>query len=361
MCWERVLTTGLLAATLAGCAAGGGDGRPAGEARPAPAVGASGSAPGPGAPAAPAAARPLEKTTFALPAVAGGFVPHYIAQQKGFFHEEGLEVELPAVRSNLIPAALSAGEADYAGHFSPTVRNAIAGQPHRLAAAVVAQSTRWLIVTPAIQSPQQLRGRVVAVNAIGSGPYNSGVITMEHFGIDPRSEVTWLAVGGPAERFAVMQQGGADATIASGSEVPMASQFGLVPLLDLNEVAPLPETGVTTTVAKLENDRGQVKRVVRAIVRASRFTRDDREGSLPYFMQFLSLSREEAALAYDGTAYAFSADGTVSERALRYTIEAEKQQLDVTDDVPASRVADFGPLYEVLAEMGITPAAGAAR
>ncbi len=141
----------------------------------------------------------------------------------------------------------------------------------------------------------------------------------------------------------------------------MAPQFDLVPLLDLNEVAPLPETGVTTTVAKLENDRGQVKRVVRAIVRASRFARDDREGSLPYFMQFLSLSREEAALAYDGTAYAFSTDGTVSERALRYTIEAEKQQLDVTDDVPASRVADFGPLYEVLAEMGITPAAGAAR
>jgi hypothetical protein len=50
-----------------------------------------------------------------------------------------------------------------------------------------------------------------------------------------------------------------------------------------------------------------------------------------------------------------------SERSLRFTIEAEKKQLKLTDDVPFSRVADFGPLYEVLASMGLTPAPDAAR
>ena len=58
---------------------------------------------------------------------------------------------------------------------------------------------------------------------------------------------------------------------------------------------------------------------------------------------------------------AFIADGTVSERSLRYTIEAEKKQLKLVEDVPFSRVADFSTLYEVLAEQRITPAEGSAR
>ena len=78
-------------------------------------------------------------------------------------------------------------------------------------------------------------------------------------------------------------------------------------------------------------------------------------------MQFLSLTRDEAADAYDGVAFAYSADGTLSERSMRFTIESEKQQLGLTDDVPVAQVADFGPLYDVLAELGITPAAESAR
>ena len=48
-------------------------------------------------------------------------------------------------------------------------------------------------------------------------------------------------------------------------------------------------------------------------------------------------------------------------RHLKAAIDAEKKQLNITEEVPFARVADFGPLYEVLAEMGITPAPDSAR
>jgi hypothetical protein len=78
-------------------------------------------------------------------------------------------------------------------------------------------------------------------------------------------------------------------------------------------------------------------------------------------MDFLGLSREEAQQGYDAIAYAYSYDGTVPERTLRYAIDSEKEPLGVSDEVPISRVADFGPLHELLAEMGVTPAPGSAR
>jgi hypothetical protein len=46
---------------------------------------------------------------------------------------------------------------------------------------------------------------------------------------------------------------------------------------------------------------------------------------------------------------------------VRYTIDAEKKQLGIADDVPTSRVVDFAPLYAVLGEMGMTPAPDSAR
>jgi ABC-type nitrate/sulfonate/bicarbonate transport system substrate-binding protein len=191
--------------------------------------------------------------------------------------------------------------------------------------------------------------------------YNSGLLALEHLGIDPQSEVTWLQVGGLTERYLALQQGAAQGSVFSGPEIPRAEALGFITLLNLDEVAPLPESGVATTVAKLERQREQVRRLLRAIVRALQYAKADREGTLPVTMQFLSLTREEAAQAYDGVASAYSDDGTLSERSLRFTIDAEKRQLGIAEEIPAARVVDFGPLYEVLGEMGIQPAPGSAR
>jgi hypothetical protein len=51
----------------------------------------------------------------------------------------------------------------------------------------------------------------------------------------------------------------------------------------------------------------------------------------------------------------------LTEESLRFTIQTERRQLQLPDDVPTARVADFGPLYKVLAELGIPPAAGRAH
>jgi ABC-type nitrate/sulfonate/bicarbonate transport system substrate-binding protein len=361
MRWQRYLGLGLATSVLITCAA------PSDRAAPsagAPAPGASQPAPraeaaAPSAPAAPA--RPVEKITYALAAASGVFVPPNLSRDKGFFREEGLEVDLPVMRSNLLSPGMAAGEVDYAGSFSPSVRNALSGMPIRVIAATVNKATRQLFVVPSIQNVQQLRGQTIAVSTIGDGPYNSTVLALEHFGIDGLTEITWIGAGGTMERLLAMQQGGAVATIVSGPEVPRAQTYGFTSLIHMNDVAPLPESGVATTAAKLESNRDQVKRVLRAIIRGLQYLKTDREGSIPSFMGFLQIDREEAEQAYDGIAAAYSEDGTLSDRSMRFTIEAEKKQLKLTEDVPFSRVADFAPLYEVLREQGITPTPDSAR
>jgi hypothetical protein len=44
-------------------------------------------------------------------------------------------------------------------------------------------------------------------------------------------------------------------------------------------------------------------------------------------------------------AVAYGSDGTIPERTLRFAIDAEKEPMGITEDVPFARVADFGPLH----------------
>jgi NitT/TauT family transport system substrate-binding protein len=262
--WQGLLGLGLLAVVVGSCAAPqGGSRAPAGEARGqpgsavAPASGESTAATGAGG--APAA-RPTERIVFALPVVSGVFIPHVLARDRGFFREEGFEVEMPIMRTNLVITALTSGEADYNGMIGPSIPPILSGQPHRVIGGVVVKSTREFMAVPEIRSMQQLRGQAIAVSTIGGGPYNSGLLAVEAFGLDPQRDVTWLALGGTAERIAAMLQGGAQASIYSGPELPRARAIGFHTLVRLDDVAPLPESGMTTTVAKIESNRDQVGR-----------------------------------------------------------------------------------------------------
>jgi ABC-type nitrate/sulfonate/bicarbonate transport system substrate-binding protein len=355
------LGIGLGAALLMACAPAGGGERASGA--PAPAAAAAPARPA-GAEAPTAATPPpeIKKLVFAVPQVNGTTMAYAIGAQQGFFREEGFEVEIPAMRTELIAAGLLSGEVDYISAFSPAINNALTGVPLRLIATTVSHSTRRLMSVPEVQSIEGLRGKIITVQGFADGPHSAAVLILKHYGLDPQSDVGWLTGGSTvADRLLFMDQGRAHAAIFSGAEIPRAEAMGYVTLVRVDDVVPLPESGVATTLSRIETQRDEVKRVLRAVVRSLRWTKGNREGSIPAYMERLRLSREDAEQAYDGGAWAYSDDGTVSERGLRVGIDVERGHLDIAEDVPFSRVADFGPLYEVLADMGITPTPDAAR
>ncbi|HEY7065283.1 MAG TPA: ABC transporter substrate-binding protein [Chloroflexota bacterium] len=351
----RLLSCAIALLLVVGCA---------GAAAPPPPAAApeSGAASGDVPAAAPAAAssQPLERVTYALPTVSGLFLPPALAEARGFFREEGLQVETPVMRANLLLPALLAGEADYLGAISSAVRGSLSGMPIRIIAAMVDKSSRHLLAVPGVTSLEQLRGQAIAVSAIGDGPYNHGVLAFEYSGFDP-GEVTWLAIGQSNERLLAMEQGQVIASIFSAAEIPRAEARGLNTVLRLEAVAPLPQAGMATTAEKIEGQRSQVQRALRAIVRTLQYLHDDRAGSVQFFGQYLGLTPEEAEQAYDAILPGYSSDGTLGERAARAAIDADLRLLKRNDDVPIRDVFDFSPLQEVLPGMGITPPADSLR
>ena len=114
-----------------------------------------------------------------------------------------------------------------------------------------------------------------------------------------------------------------------------------------------PYNGLGTSVQKINEKPDEVKRVLRALIKANGFIRTNKEGTVQVLVNWAKTKPEFAAAAYDSAVGVFSADGTIPEDGLRIVIENFKRSMNITRQVTVSEVADTAPLREVQRELGL--------
>ena len=105
-------------------------------------------------------------------------------------------------------------------------------------------------------------------------------------------------------------------------------------------------------VKKIQAKPDEVKRVIKAGIKANRYIRGNRDGTIQFIMEWLKVNKEVAATTYDGVVKVYNEDSSVCEKGLRVMIEERKQTLKITRDVPLSEVADLSLIREAQREMG---------
>jgi len=106
-------------------------------------------------------------------------------------------------------------------------------------------------------------------------------------------------------------------------------------------------------VKKLGEKPDEVKRVIRAIVRANGFIRRNRDGAIQVLISWTKTKPEFAAAAYQSSVGFFSQDGTIPEDGLRIVVENLKKSMNITRPVTLSEVFDGALLAEAQRELGI--------
>jgi ABC-type nitrate/sulfonate/bicarbonate transport system substrate-binding protein len=294
-----------------------------------------------------------DKIRIGFPDLAATFVSLAVADKRGFFQEEGIQAEFIRMNPAVALQVLVGGEIDYYTVLSPGVAAVIRGVPVKLVAAYVPISPTALIARPEIKSVSELRGKTIGINAYGGALEAMGRLLVKHFGIDPDTDVKFLATGPLDSRFGAMKQGLTHATLGSPPIDFLGKKLGFVVLTRAHELFSFPVSGLIVSAKKLKERPDEIKRVIKAGIKANRYIRQNRDGTLPIMAEWLKIDKEMAAATYDSTVKTFSADLGLPEGGLRLLVDEAKRVASVNREVSLSEVADLSILREAQRELGI--------
>jgi NitT/TauT family transport system substrate-binding protein len=222
----------LIGLLSAGCSSGlSGSGRLSSDAAAPAALGAAGGSGGASAPGASSAASPASsaaapmRAKVAFTAFSPGYLPLWLAQDAGYFREQGLDVELTQVAGGpALLAAMRSGELDIVfsggGHL-------VVGYLQGLETYIFGSSGNAfegsLMSRPEIRSVEDLRGKMVGVTRPNSVSDQTARKGLQRVGIQPDVDVTIISTGGNAESQAALENG---LTQAASVNAPFTYQLG---------------------------------------------------------------------------------------------------------------------------------------
>ena len=198
-------------------------------------------------------------------------VPYLVAIDKKFLEKEGLTAQYIVMRSDVAVKGLLTGDVDYNQSVSSVLRAGIAGAPLVTVAGIYNRTFFELIARRDIKSLADLKGKTVGISRYGASTEYALRFGLKANGIDPDKQIKMLAVGEDAARIAGLQNG----TLAGiVSQVPanfFAHKVGGHTLLPLGDYLETLLAGAGVSQKKLEQNRDEVKRVIRALLQSLDF------------------------------------------------------------------------------------------
>lgn len=294
-----------------------------------------------------------EKVRLAVTNLNMSFLPAGVALKKGFFRDEGIDAEIIRMNTPNTVTAVMTGDLGYAMIFGSVVRAAVRGMPLRAVASLLDAPTHALIAKPEYKSVKELKGKTLGIGNFGGTDDVAARMMFKHYGIDPEKDLKIIVLGTDRARLAGLKENLVDVAVIAPPGDALGKQMGFNVLARAYEVFNFPFIGAGANVKTIKEKPAEVKKVVKALIRANRFIRDDRQGAVSTLVEWAKIDREQALASYDSTVKVFNANGNIPLEGLRLVIEQAKLEQKVTKDIPVSEVIDLAPLREAQKELGI--------
>ncbi len=295
-----------------------------------------------------------DKVRISMTGFAGQFMTFPLAQKRGFLKEEGIEAEIIRIAAAAGRAALASGEVDYSTGIGGTaIGGALSGVPIKVVACYVPAPVLALVTRPEFKTVQALKGKTIAILIAGGVAHFAARAIVKHFGLDAERDLKYLAVGPPDARFAALSQGLVEAAVLGPPLDFEARKQGFNILARADEVLIFPETGLVTAVKKIQEKPDEIKRVIKAGIKANRYIRSNRDSTIQFLMEWLKLNREIATATYDGVVKVYNEDASVCEKGLRLVIDETKKTVKSSREMAYSDIVDLSILREAQREMAV--------
>ena len=278
------------------------------------------------------------------------FFPLYLAKEAGYFREQGLEPQLIVMSSDLAVKATVTGDVDYAASTASVAKAAALGFPVKIIVSFFNGTDFSLVSKPEIKTPADLKNKIVAVSRFGSAADFDAREALTHLGLDPAKDVKIIPVGAGPNRLISLLTGKVDVAIINVAESIRAQEQGMRVLISTGKFNRQTLTGLGTATNKIAQNRDEVRRVLRAVIRAIDDYKNRKEKIQPLLIKHTRIKPEHFDFVYQKNLEVLSPDGSLAEADVKSAyIDARKSAANLPP-VEISSLFDLSVLREIHAK-----------
>ncbi len=299
-----------------------------------------------------------EKVRTITPRATLNYLSVPVAEVKGFFRDEGLENETIVIPGSTAIAALVSGEVDYSGAGGSGMRAALRGAPIKAIMFQTEKVTWYLIASPEVHKISDLKGKRIAVGTIGDTQDTLITLVAEKHGVGAR-EMTRVAM--PSRNtfttFLSLKSGAVHAAVVNGDEAILGENEGLRTLAFIGDLFPYPFQGFLATDKKIAERPAEIKRWLRAMMRALTFIREKPEEAADIAIKKLPVGKLTRPMIVEGIrrfaqALPDGVPGVPSAQGLKNVIEFDvKAPLKIKEEVQTEKFLSLRLAMEVKEEL----------
>lgn len=297
-----------------------------------------------------------ERVIVGVPTKVVQFAPFYLGARNGIYASEGLKVEVVQIRTGATLAALVSGEMDYSGAIGSAIRSIAAGAPLKVVLSIRDKSNFYLIARPQIRNFQELKGKKIGVQQIGSGQQIGTRMLIAKKGLDPSRDVIFVPGNPTPIALQGVKTGVLDAGTVSSPFHFLARRWGLNVLSFLGDDVPeAPSgTGLAVTEKKIQTRPDQVRKMIRGTLRALKYFKDNPDQVQSLLVKDFGVQPDLVKELYEESLEMFVFQGSLDPKKIQAQIDmAEAAGQKIPPNFGPDKVIAPGFLRDVQAELGM--------
>jgi len=295
-----------------------------------------------------ASAAAAERFYISIPGPTLSYVPLYYGQEKGFFAQEGLDLQILVVRGIIGISSLMSGEIDVTCHAGSGFSAALRGIAVKIISVTRERPVHELIVSASIQNPADLKGKSIAVGSLDG---TAAVMTrriLQAKGLDAQKDVTFLSMDTPA-RMQSLSSGRVAGAMMAPPAVYLAVDQGYKLFGRGRDYMRYLQTGVVSTDTNIKQRREKTVRFLRAWNRGLKVYQESPEIMIPYIQKRLSIKDAQLARRmYDDDAPFVLNGGRLSADAMKEIVEVGREALRIKELIGTEKIFDFSLAAEAM-------------
>src|SRR5919198_2654287 len=242
-----------------------------------------------------------ERVRTVIPRATVNYLSLPVAEVKGFFRNEGLENETIIIPGNTAIAALISGEVDYSGAGGSGIRAAVRGAPIKAIMFQTERVTWYLLATADIMKISDLKGKRVAVGTVGDTQDTLITMLVQKEGLAEK-DITRVALPSRNTTMTLLalKSGAINATVVNADESLLGEKEGFRTLAFIGDLFPYPFQGFMATDRMIAERPGDIKRWLRAMVKALMFIRDRPEEAADIALKKIPMGNVTRPIVVEG-------------------------------------------------------------